>query len=954
MRMNVGDIGKRLFRRKRAARRTKEDALWHRLQMLLSFLLPFLIMLCLFAIRGIYPFGDRSFLFSDMWHQYMPFFQEFLHKIKAGEGLSYSYQVGIGSNFLALYVYYLASPLNWLAFLVSEAHLMEFMSYLVIVKLGLCGLTFYIYLRGHFRTVGGSGPLFACFYALSGFTAAYNWNIMWLDCVVLLPLILLGLEQLVKEGKWKLYCVTLALSILTNYYISIMICIFLVLYFVMLFLTEKHSLRIIRDFVVCSLLAGGLAAVLLVPEVLAILETDFGDMDFPAKVESYFSVLDMLARHCMAVMTERKLDHWPNIYCGVAVFLLLPLYAVCKKIPMRRRFGYLALAGIMLLGFSTNVLDFIWHGLNYPDSLPARQSFIYIFLILIMCYAVYRQIDRIPKEHILYVYLGAIVALLLIEKFVEHEDFLLGVEWLNVLFVTFYAVLFYLRRTRRTIRWRDGLTVAALVVVVAETGINTFATSVGTTSRSQYLGHLPDYADLYEAAREDAGMTFFRLEKFSRKTKNDATLAGFPSASVFSSTMNSYVMDLYERWGMRHSKVYYGFDGATFLTSALLNVQYMFGELDQEEGPLYELLQSNNGITLYRDVAALPFGYVAPAGYDLSDGFENNGLRLQNNMVNELGIVGPLFTKTDGGTGERLTLTAEEDGYYYGLLTAYGTSDIDMAGKIARTYGDLKKGSVLYLGYLEAGEGVSLTNGNDSDSSPDISVDFYRMDEEILEKALEMLGKEHLTNVVYDSTHLTGEITLSEAGRLILSIPYEKGWTVEVDGEKVEPGTFGGTLMAFELEAGNHSLAMRYVPNGKYAGIAISAGSILLLIGWSLFQNHQDEKRRKQDGERVVDRREDGDGSGDESGKECGSGEEPERGTGCEDSAGEESGGSPGSGAGCEDSAGEEPGGSPGGAGEDGAGAASGVCQAENQGSRPGADDSVGFGDHGGEPEELR
>ena len=83
----------------------------------LAFFVPAFIMLVLFIIRGIYPFGDRSFLFSDMYHQYMPFLSEFVHKIKAGEGLFYSYNVGIGSNFLALYVYYLASPFNWLVFL---------------------------------------------------------------------------------------------------------------------------------------------------------------------------------------------------------------------------------------------------------------------------------------------------------------------------------------------------------------------------------------------------------------------------------------------------------------------------------------------------------------------------------------------------------------------------------------------------------------------------------------------------------------------------------------------------------------------------------------------------------------------------------------------------------------------------------------------------------------------
>ncbi len=192
-----------------------------------------------------------------------------------------------------------------------------------------------------------------------------------------------------------------------------------------------------------------MAAVLLIPEVCAILQTDFGDMDFPKKVESYFSVLDMLARHCMCVYTERGLDHWPNIYCGSAALMLIPMYVANQKISIREKFCRLALAGFMLLSFSTNILDFIWHGLNYPDSLPARQSFIYILLVLVMCYDAYRHVKDAPPRMILYGYLAAVVFILFCEKFIDHEDFELGVKMLTLVFVTIYGILLYLYRTRR-------------------------------------------------------------------------------------------------------------------------------------------------------------------------------------------------------------------------------------------------------------------------------------------------------------------------------------------------------------------------------------------------------------------------------------------------------------------------------------------------------------------------
>ena len=199
----------------------------------------------------------------------------------------------------------------------------------------------------------------------------------------------MGLEDLVKEGKYNLYCISLALCILSNYYISIMVCIFLVLYFLLQLVCSHMSLRQMGAaavrFALFSLLAGGLAAVLLIPEYAALHLTDFSEFNFPDTLTFYFSFLDMIARHCMNVNVETGLDHWPNIYCGVAVFLLVPLYVTNTRISLREKAAYIGLLAFMLLSFSTNMLNFIWHGLNYPDSLPCRQSFLYIFLLLTLC-----------------------------------------------------------------------------------------------------------------------------------------------------------------------------------------------------------------------------------------------------------------------------------------------------------------------------------------------------------------------------------------------------------------------------------------------------------------------------------------------------------------------------------------------------------------------------------------
>lgn len=814
--------------------------------------IPSGVMIVLFMMNRIYPFGDRSFLFSDMYHQYMPFFTEFMEKIKAGENLYYSWKVGIGSNFLALYVYYLASPLHWLAFLFPQSHLIEFMSYLVIIKVGLCGLTFCVYLRKHFRTKTVITIFFSVFYALSGFMAAYNWNIMWLDCVILFPLIIWGLERLVKEGKPFLYCITLALSIFTNYYISIMICIFLVLYFFTLIFTSEKFVKPIYQFAVYSLLAGALAAVLLVPEVCAILETDFGAMEFPKEIRSYFSVLDELARHQICVTTERQLEHWPNIYCGVAVFMLVPLFAVCEKISVKRRFVMLGLALILLFSFSTNILDFIWHGMNYPDSLPARQSFIYIFLILVMCFEAVCHIREMEKNKLVYSFLGAVVFLLYCEKFAVDDDITMGLEVLSIIFLAAYAMILYYYRHYREKDWQKALYFVAFVIVVSEAGINTYNTSIGTVSRSGYLAPQADYKILYEYAKESTE-GFFRLEKFERRTKNDGTLAGFPTASLFSSTLNSSVADFYEAIGMRHSKVYYAYDGATPFLSALLNVQYLYGDTEnrkQHEASenydrLYTPVEESGDITLYQCNYALPFGFMVPLDYELPDVKVKDPLELQNEMVNALGIQEALFTRANViKKKDNLLLVADKNAYYY-AVNGRGNESVDFEGSFGtKNYKDLKNKSVMYVGYLKQGEKVQIENADEEDDTKALNMTFYRLDLGVLKEAINCLSKQHMENVIYDSNHVSGFIRVEDAGKIFLSIPYEKGWRVLVNGVKAEPELYGECFMTVPLEKGTYEIQLEYDPVGRKEGIVISISAGILLV--VLFFVHGKREKRRE------------------------------------------------------------------------------------------------------------
>lgn len=882
-----------------------------------AFVIPLLIMLTIFAARHIYPFGDESFLHSDMYHQYMPFFSELMHKLKNGESLYYSWNVGLGSNFLALFVYYLASPTNWLVALVPETYLMEFMSYLIIIKIAACGLTCCIYFKKHFHTESWMTVLFSTFYALSGFIAAYNWDIMWLDNVILAPLIILGLEKLVLQKKYMLYCLTLALSILSNYYLSIMICIYVVLYFIVLIVCNPKHWKACFPFAGYSLLAGGLSAVLLMPELFALHFTEFSEFNFPNKVSSYFSVIDMLARHFVNVSTEQGLNHWPNIYCGVAILLLLPLYIMNKKVRLSEKIAKLCLLFFLLISFSTNVLNFLWHGLNYPDSLPCRQSFLYILLLLTLCYEAFQKLKAVSGKEILLTFWGAFFFVMVCERIVDNKEaFPFGSFLGTYILLAIYARLlwFYhrnclLKRVAQTAgvssiwqgkrpsrRIADTITMLVTVAVLFESGMNMAVTSVSTTSRSKYLSGQDAYHTLVERTRKK-DPDFYRFEKFSRVTKNDGTLIGYPTASLFSSTGNSYVGDLYEKLGMSYSKVFYCFDGATPLTSAMLSVRYMFSKSDADEHHgMYELVDSEDGIYLYKNKYSLPLGYMvsgdfamtgtgeghhspvaetqtvfsvesAPSEADTESDFftelfmgealndsadsildaelvydDFTPLETQNRMAAALSDGSALFlpvsTSVENGT---TTIDISEPGHYYAYINQSGiktvTAEIDSAisGTSKKEYKRLNHNYILNLGYLEAETSVTLS----SKENENLLLSAYRMNEDTLSSVIAALNRQTLTVDSFDEDSVKGHINVTEPGQLIITIPYEPGWTLKVDGAESEMGRFADTFICLNLEEGEHTIELSYYPAGLNLGYAISGVCLVILIGiWIWKRKH--------------------------------------------------------------------------------------------------------------------
>lgn len=811
-----------------------------------AFLLPFVICVLVCIGNGVYPFGENCILHIDMYHQYCPFFTEFLHKLRTGGSLQYSWNLGLGSDFVSLYAYYLASPLNFFIVLCPKQFVIEFMTLLVLIKIALCGVTFFWYLKYHFRFIGKDYKMhsnqvipalvFSTAYALSGFVAAYSWDIMWMDCILLFPLILAGLEKLVREGKPCLYFLTLAVSIFANYYISIMICIFLVFAFALLFVTQKKGkIKALFRFGWYSLLAGGTSLVLLLPEIAVLSASGSAEDGFPKTVEWYFSIVAELGRASFVTTSYTGNDHWPNLYAGAFSILLIGLYVFNRRISWKEKLPRLFMLLFFWISFANNQLDYIWHGMHFPQALPGRQSFLYIFMVLVMGFTTIRKWKGTRFWHIV----AAVIASLSVMLLSGYDGDELVTEpmaiLVTMLLLVVYGILLLLVKIVRK-KVRPALREFIFCVAIAELAINMAVTGLGVTSRSAYTSKQTAYEDLLAQAKEDNGEDgFYRVEDTGRKTKNDDSLYQYASATVFSSLMNLDVSHLFQSLYMEGGKNFYCYNGATPLTSAMFSVKYMLSSNSMDESPLHTLVSGSDGSYLYRNNYCLPLGYMmrekAIRGWQSS---QLDRISSLNSLARQLGAQGDLLypaevvqTQAAGDT----TIDLAEDGYYYADYTTCNSDSLTVSRNDGwiQQYNKTTHRYLIDLGQCRANTQVHITNAN----AETIEYHVYRLNMQTLDKAYETLSRQTMTLQEQTDRYIRGTIEVKTAGRLILSVPADEGWKLYVDGKETEITPFADALIGVHLKKGTHSIELYYTTPGLYAG-AVGSMVSLVLFGCSI------------------------------------------------------------------------------------------------------------------------
>lgn len=809
---------------------------------ILGFIVPMVILGGIFIGKEIIPWGDNMYLRSDCYHQYAPFYKELYRKLTEGGSFQFSWNIGMGVNFTAVYAYYLASPVNLLLGFLPEGVLLHTMDFLIVFKTALAGLTCAYYLSRHFKTRSVTTGAVSVFYALSSYMAAFSWNIMWLDCIVLLPLIVLGLEKLVNEGKYRMYTISLGIAVFTNYYIAIMICIFLVIYFFYLIFTGNESHKItyyikkMLSFGFFSLIAGGIGAIMFIPEMYALGYTVSGEFSFPELWTNYFSVLDMLSRSLIDVPVSIFSAHDPNLYCTVAVFIMVPVYCMCSRVPLKERIGKIALLAVFLISFNTNIPNYIWHGFHFPNSLPARESFIYIFLLVAICYEALIHLKDMTKKQVYGAFAGAVAVILLIEKLYVGDDYSFEIIYISLSFLVFYMVLIGIYKSRN--KGNSFLVYLLFVVCIAEATISSdHEESYKTTSYSAYVEDNEAIEKLVDGVRKyDDG--FYRIEKLDRKTKNDAAWNDYHGISIFSSMTNGHFTDYLGSLGFEKSTNAYSYYGFTPFTSALLNVKYIISNSFMADSKWYTINDYDEEASryIYRVNYCLPLGFMLPKDFDKELSMTgNNPFAIQNDFASLATGYEDMFSYIPASsTGTTCSFTVEEDSDVYVYVTTYVeqisfvASSPDGITVASDSFSGLNHRQICHFGELPAGSTVTV---NTSDSSAQsLQLYAYSFNPDTFENVYDSLNSQGLNVLEYDDTYVKGEIKAYTDGLMYLSIVYDKGWSAYVDGKEVEITSVKDSLLAVPVSAGTHTIELKYHTDGLTKGAVLTVLSIVILV----------------------------------------------------------------------------------------------------------------------------
>ncbi len=672
---------------------------------LAAFFLPVALIYAAYAWFGLYPFGEQSVLCLDLNGQYVYYFEAIRDAFHGNGSILYNWSRNLSGGYQGVIGYYLASPFTLIVILLPRMMILGALLIMILSKLGAASVAFAYYARKSKHVTQPVALLLGTMFGMCAYGIIQTIDPMWLDGLVCLPLIALGVEYLIDDGRKLNYIIPLALICIANFYIGFMCCIFTAIYFIYYFffgtdqvkLDKKNLNKIVSIFLrmaFATAVAICCAAFMILPvyNALSLGKFDFTTPDWSFKTQ--FNVLDFIAQFtCVNQYSSVNVQGKPEIYCGVLAALCVPLFFLNQRIPLRKKIGYAFLCVVMFFCMMIRPIDMLWHGGQMPNWLPFRYSFIYSFILLSMAAMTLRYITSVKKTYLGGAFIGFFVILMVINHYVtmgadklinEHNRMFVDQKgavyldtyksiWLTILFIAVYCILLLLLRKKNLSK---GMMTAIMISMLTVTSVELVYNAkcefddihkeVSYSTRKSYREYVTSGREMVQRLYEkDPG--FYRTEKTYVRTVNDNSGFGLRGITHSSSVMNAKILTYVETMGYSASSYYTRYNGNTPLADSVLGIKYVFDKDDSnvnllkkgensEISAAYNRIYTDHAKTqsetdmevgVYENPHALGIGYMVSKDITRVNAFGNDNPFNSQNIL--LSTISGNTTFTQGG-----------------------------------------------------------------------------------------------------------------------------------------------------------------------------------------------------------------------------------------------------------------------------------------------------------------
>lgn len=831
---------------------TKNKLLNLKFQILLSaFFTPVILLIGVLFILGAYPFGDVTFLRVDMNQQYSAFLT-YLRSIVFGDNdLFYSFSMNSGGNFYFLFTYYLANPINWVMALVSPEKIPYALSWLILLRFGMAGVTSALYFEKIApRSFGWKTLLFSTSYALMTYTIVNAENYFFIDGVIMLPVILIGVENIIEGRSFMSYVIPLAFMLMIHFYIGYMICIFTAIYFFfkwVLAAEYRKDHRALWSFVFGSILAGLLAAVILFPALAGLSNIPKDTTINWEEIHFNFNFFDLLSKNLLGAYTLFEYQYGlPGIYCGALITINCILFFKTQTIRKIEKIMTGLILLFLWLSFFITELNRVWHGFAEPVWWPYRYSFLFSFWMIRMAYLSYISNKKISILRVVIAMLTG--SALLFFPIFSSFDFI-SYKFIVSEAIFFSAILFlqFGNGYRSQERKRSPIYSVLIISIVM---INLFwhiwtilsQNLSESVSGKDYAFHVKAQNELIEKIYPDKGR-IARIENIHLRDSNDPMRLNYAGLSHYSSTVN-YKKNLTPLKIFGIPQLHYWSkvtDGVPMGTLSLFGIQTIFG-------------YDNDSNSIRSIPTALPMSFLVPkriirhVNYGKIP-YENLNQIYKNLVEKDFGSIYAPIEVNSVIEDNAITWEIETKDTYPIYMFAH---KYDVTPNIIERENHTFPIEVLHeTSYLVSpeknkkfleNEFIRINTSLDGFiTNPEDRV-FYTENLTILAQYAKAIQRRGVDLKKISSSHLSGIYSSEdENDYLFFSILYDDGWQAFVDGKEQLIIPALEHFMMIQTEPGTHIVELKYTPPG------FRTGSILSLIGLAVlvFCGWKDFNRRK-------------------------------------------------------------------------------------------------------------